>query len=257
MRWRPRPARAAAVRRARRSRRLRSLAAGPRGLRPRPDPGARHRGAGGAARGSRPTARSTSRVNEWMLAWLAPSVIRRRTRPASARRSTRWTGWWARTSLSARTPAEARGARPARRDAPRASAPRSSRCSGRPPGAARGTPGGDAVAYYAARSPRSWPRQVQQEVRRRDEAMAAMERAACAAVAAGARVGLAAPLVLAGLYLGLLRPLFGRLAAGDCGGRRARRRALRRRPRAGTTSSGCCWPGCGGRRHASRATGRG
>ena len=55
--------------------------------------------------------------------------------------------------------------------------------------------------------------QVQQEVRRRDEAMAAMEALRRRLHRLALAVGVAAPLVLAGLYLGLLRPLFGRLAA--------------------------------------------
>jgi len=80
--------------------------------------------------------------------------------------------------------------------------------------AAPGTPAGDAaLAFYATQVPPLTSAQVQREAERRDAALAAMEalRARLSRLALG--IGLAAPLVLAGLYLALLRPLFGRLAS--------------------------------------------
>jgi len=79
---------------------------------------------------------------------------------------------------------------------------------------APGTPAGDAaLAFYATQVPPLAAAQVQQEGLRRDEALAAMEALQARLFGLAVGVGLAAPLLLAGLYLALLRPLFARLAA--------------------------------------------
>ena len=76
-----------------------------------------------------------------------------------------------------------------------------------------GTPGGDAaVAFYAAQAPGVAAQQAEQEIRRRDTALAAMEGLQRPLLLAAVGVGVAAPLVLAALYLLVLRPLFARLA---------------------------------------------
>ncbi len=79
-----------------------------------------------------------------------------------------------------------------------------------------GTPPGDpagqaAVAFYAAQAPTLTAAQVDQEVRRRDTALAAMEGLRRPLSQAAIGIGLAAPLALLGFYLGLFRPLFRRL----------------------------------------------
>ncbi len=80
--------------------------------------------------------------------------------------------------------------------------------------AAPGSPQGDAaVAFYATQVPPLASAQVQHEAQRRDEALAAMEVLSVRLSRLALAIGLAAPLVLAGLYLAVLRPLFGRLAS--------------------------------------------
>ena len=78
-----------------------------------------------------------------------------------------------------------------------------------------GTPVGDAaVAFYAAQAPAAAAQQAEQEMRRRDAALAAMERLQRPLLMAAIGVGVAAPIVLAALYLLVLHPLFARLARG-------------------------------------------
>ena len=82
---------------------------------------------------------------------------------------------------------------------------------------ARTAPGAEgldaALAFYATAVPPLADAQVRREAVRRDDALAEMEalRARLSRLALG--IGLAAPALLAGLYLGLLRPLFGRLSS--------------------------------------------
>jgi signal transduction histidine kinase len=79
---------------------------------------------------------------------------------------------------------------------------------------APGTPRGDAaVAFYATQVPPLASAQVRHEAQRRDEALAAMEVLRARLSRLALAIGLAAPLVLVGLYLAVLRPLFGRLAS--------------------------------------------
>ncbi len=78
-----------------------------------------------------------------------------------------------------------------------------------PPGSA---PGDAALAFYAAQAPGIVVQQAEQETRRRDAALTAMERLQRPLMAAAIGIGLAAPLVLLALYLLVLRPLFARLA---------------------------------------------
>lgn len=76
-----------------------------------------------------------------------------------------------------------------------------------------GTPAGDAaLAFYVAKAPGVTIQQTEQEVRRRDAALLAMEGLQRSLRLAAIAVGLAAPLVLAALYILVLRPLFARLA---------------------------------------------
>lgn len=89
-----------------------------------------------------------------------------------------------------------------------------------------GTPEGEAaIGLFAMQVPALIGMQVADDTARRDSAMAAMERLRRVLYAAAAGVALAAPLVLLALYLLLLRPLFARLslaaAAGAMDGRRA------------------------------------
>lgn len=77
-----------------------------------------------------------------------------------------------------------------------------------------GTPAGDAaIAFYAAQVPGLIGQQIAQEVVRRDGALARMERLRHRLHMAAIGLGVAAPLVLAALYLALLRPFFARLAS--------------------------------------------
>ncbi|MFT4151838.1 MAG: HAMP domain-containing sensor histidine kinase [Paracoccaceae bacterium] len=75
-----------------------------------------------------------------------------------------------------------------------------------------GTEGADAaVAFYAAQAPMAIAAQTEQETRRRDAALAAMEALRRPLSQAAIAVGVAAPLLLLALWLWLFRPLFARL----------------------------------------------
>jgi two-component system OmpR family sensor kinase len=150
----------------------------------------------------------TSRVNEWMLAWLAPAG----PPPDAGRIGAALDGLERLVGedlAEARSPAEAeeRGRLGATAARIRVLVEQMQRP------APRGMPAGDAATYHAAQIPALAAAQVQHEVRRRDEALAAMDRLRRRLNRLALAVGLAAPLVLAGLYLWLFRPLFGRLAA--------------------------------------------
>ncbi len=153
----------------------------------------------------------SSRVNEWTLAWLAPSGPPPEAAQVTAALATldRLVG---EDIAAARSPADAAersrlGVMPARIRAEVEALER------RVADGTRASPAGEAVAYSAAQIPALAAAAVQQEIRRRDEAMAAMDALRRRLHALALAVGLAAPVVLAGLYLWLLRPLFGRLAA--------------------------------------------
>jgi two-component system OmpR family sensor kinase len=153
----------------------------------------------------------TSRVNEWMLAWLAPAG----PPPDASRIGAALDGLdrlVGEDVAAARSPAEAeeRGRLGATAARIRVLVEQLQRPAA---DAARGTPSAEAATYHAAQIPALAAAQVQQEVRRRDEALAAMERLRRRLNRLALAVGVAAPLVLAGLYLWLFRPLFGRLAA--------------------------------------------
>lgn len=78
-----------------------------------------------------------------------------------------------------------------------------------PPGSAAGDA---AIAFYAAQAPTVVMQQLEQETRRRDLALAAMEKLQGPLLWSAIGVGMAAPIVLAALYLFAMRPLFRRLA---------------------------------------------
>ena len=153
----------------------------------------------------------SARVNEWTLGWLAPAG----PPPDAAQIGQALTGLEALVAedlAAARTPAETAererlSVTPARIHA---EVDQLERALGE---ATRGTPAADIAAYHAAQVQGLAAAQVQQEVRRRDAAVAAMEALRRRLHPLALAVGVAAPLVLAGLYLGLFRPLFGRLAA--------------------------------------------
>ena len=153
----------------------------------------------------------SSRMNEWMLGWLAPAgpppdATQVRAALAALERLVAEDVAAAPTTAEAGIRAE-RGVTPARI---RALLDRLERAlADAPPG----TPAGDAAAYHAAQVPALAAAQVQDEIRRRDEAMAAMEALRRRLHRLAIIVVVAAPLVLAGLYLWAFRPLFGRLAA--------------------------------------------
>lgn len=77
------------------------------------------------------------------------------------------------------------------------------------------TPGSSAaeaaLAFYAAQAPGVAAAQIEQEVRRRDQALSAMEALRRPLLSAAIAVALAAPLLLLALYFWLFRPLFARL----------------------------------------------
>ena len=152
-----------------------------------------------------------SRVNEWTLAWLAPAGP-----PADAERVTAaleaLDRLVAADVAAAQSPAEAeeRGQLAVMPARIRAEVEALDRALAAAP---RGTPGGEAAAYSASRIPSLAAAAVQQEVRRRDAAMAAMDALGRRLHRLALTVGIAAPLLVAGLYLGLLRPLFARLSA--------------------------------------------
>ena len=75
-----------------------------------------------------------------------------------------------------------------------------------------GTTQGDAaIAFYGAQGPDVIASQIDQESRRRENALLAMDRLQARLRLFAIAAGLAAPLVLAALYLMVLRPLFARL----------------------------------------------
>ena len=75
------------------------------------------------------------------------------------------------------------------------------------------TPAGQAaLAFHAAQSPGTVVAQVEHETRRRDVALASMEALRRPVLLTAALIAAIAPLVLVGLYLVVLRPLFRRLS---------------------------------------------
>jgi signal transduction histidine kinase len=155
----------------------------------------------------------SARVNEWMLAWLGPAGG---TGPSEARvlAALQELDRLVAEDVAAATSSEAASDRarqsvtPARIRAQFEQLRRTFADS--PPG----TPAGEAaVAFYGAQVPTLTAVQIQQEARRRDGAMADMETLRSRLQRLALAVGLAAPLMLAALYLALLRPLFRRLAA--------------------------------------------
>lgn len=148
----------------------------------------------------------SSRVNEWTLAWLSPAGP-----PADAtqvRQALDALGQLVREDdLSSRPEPERQAllSRPARIEMQVVQMERRLQ--------ARGTPGGEAAAYAAAQIPALVAAAVQDEIRRRDAATAAMEALRRRLHLMAVAVALAAPLALGLLYLWVLRPLFGRLAA--------------------------------------------
>lgn len=75
-----------------------------------------------------------------------------------------------------------------------------------------GSPQGDAaIAFYAAQAPSAVAQQIEQEVRRREVALMAMQNLRRPLVWAAIAVAVTAPLVLLALYLLVLRPFFIRL----------------------------------------------
>jgi signal transduction histidine kinase len=70
-----------------------------------------------------------------------------------------------------------------------------------------------ALSFYAAEAPPLAAAEVRQAALRRDAALAEMEALRARLSRVALAVGLAAPALLAGLYLALLRPLFARLAS--------------------------------------------
>lgn len=164
------------------------------------------------------------RVNEWMLGWLsapedAPPPDTRPVltaldqidqlvaRDVAAARSATEAAQRARQSV---TPARLRGLFNQLDQAWRAAPPDS------PAGRA-------ALAFHATQAPMVLSAQIEQEMRRRDVALAAMDRLGGPLLGAAAAIALAAPLVLAALYLMVLRPLFRRLSQAS---RQAQRLAM-------------------------------
>jgi two-component system OmpR family sensor kinase len=157
----------------------------------------------------------SSRVNEWMLGWLAPGGASPDASHVAA----------ALEELDALVKADIAGARspveeeergklgimPARI---RAEVEALERALAAAPS---GTPAGEGAAYSAAQIPAIAAAAVQQEIRRRDTAMAAMDALRRRLHRLALAVAIAAPLIVAGLYFWLLRPLFGRLAAATAG----------------------------------------
>lgn len=78
---------------------------------------------------------------------------------------------------------------------------------------ADGPEGAAAMSFYAGRTPGLILAQIQREAARRDQAMAAMEALRHRLHRLATGVGVAAPLLLAALWLAALQPLFGRLAS--------------------------------------------
>ncbi len=151
-----------------------------------------------------------SRVNEWMMTWIAPAGPPPDATPvkdALAALDRLVTEDVARARSPADADARGRmGVMPARIRI------QVERLEGSMSDAPRGTPAGEAVAYSAAQIPPLAAAQVQVETQRRDGAMAAMETLRRRLHRLALAVGIAAPLVVLLVYLWLLRPLFGRLA---------------------------------------------
>lgn len=148
----------------------------------------------------------SSRVNEWTLAWLSPSGPA--VDAAQVRHALDTLGALVREDDLSHRPAAERQillSRPARIEM---QVTQMERFLG-----ARGTPAGEAATYAAAQIPGLVAAAVQDETRRRDGAMAAMEALRRRLHGLAAAVALAAPLTLGLIYLWVLRPLFGRLAA--------------------------------------------
>ncbi len=152
----------------------------------------------------------SSRMNEWMLGWLAPDRLPQDA--SQVRAALEAVDLLVAEDAAARTPAEAeararRGVTPARIRALLDRLERS--LADAPPG----TPAGDVATYNAAQVPALVAAEVQVETVRRDEAMAAMDglRRRLRRLAIG--VALAAVLALGGLYASVFRPLFGRIAS--------------------------------------------
>jgi signal transduction histidine kinase len=155
----------------------------------------------------------SARVNEWMLGWLIAARFEVPPNPeavltaldlldllvaqdVAAAPSTAEATLRARQSV---TPARLRGLFRQLQDT----------LATTPPGTPRGEA---AVSFYAAQAPLAVAAQIEQETRRRDEAIAAMDALRGPLLRSAAAVGLGTPLVLAALYLLVLRPLFGRLS---------------------------------------------
>lgn len=155
----------------------------------------------------------SARVNEWMLAWLATAA---RFAPDSG---------MVRDALGQidRLVAEDVAAAPSQEEATRRGrqSVTSARVRAQFDQLARalaqsrpGSPPGEAaVAFYANQTPTLIAAQIQQEARRRDEAMAEMEALRHRLHRLALGLGIAAPLLLGLLYLAVLRPLFARLAS--------------------------------------------
>ena len=114
--------------------------------------------------------------------------------------------------------------------------------------ATRGTPAADIAAYHAAQVQGLATAQVQQEVRRRDAAVAAMEALRRRLHPLALAVGVTAPLVLAGLYLGALPAALRAARRGGGGGGGAGGRgssAGAERPRRARAAAGAGAPGGG------------
>ncbi|MBP7001119.1 sensor histidine kinase KdpD [Amaricoccus sp.] len=153
----------------------------------------------------------SSRMNEWMLGWLAPngptpdpSQLRAAIEAIEALVASDVAAAPSETEAEMRV----RGAvTPARI---RALVDRlEEQLAGKRPG----SPEWDMAAYNAAQVPALAAAQAGQETRRRDEAMAAMDVLRRRLHRLAIAVGLAAPLALAGLWLWTLRPLFRRLTS--------------------------------------------
>lgn len=153
----------------------------------------------------------SSRVNNWMLAWLrqgnnppdaagitaildnmdqlvAEDVAAAITEKGATRRASQSV-----------TPARLRGLFGQLQDALQATPP--------------GNPAGEAaIAFYAAQAPNVVTQQIDQEARRRDRALEAMDRLRQPLLWAAIGIGVATVLVLISIYFFVFRPLFTRLA---------------------------------------------
>lgn len=152
-----------------------------------------------------------ARTNEWMLGWLSPEGLPPDTAQVRA----------ALAALDALVAADVAAAPDQPQAEVRAQASTATARIGALvdllerslANAPRGTPAGDAAAYGVTQVAPLAAGQAQMEAQRRDAAMAQMEALRRRLHRLAIAVGVAAPLVLAGLYLWLFRPLFGRLAA--------------------------------------------